>query len=299
MLRLEMKKSIFSIYFGISILLLYLMFLLGNSGQVLMNGTSTTVVNAIWNKFHGNWRMCSDSSYFVRMFHMWTDNRYLPVLMPFICGMPSVAIYLEEIKTGNKKFMLSRCTRKEYLVSKIVSNAAVSILLSFLAVALYYLTLYLFYDRIPMTDSEFAIVHFVFSGELQDDVSGLSMIPVYIGLIKGVLYFFVFGVMNSSFCLMMGSLCKDKYTAFGGTVFLRYLQCRILEELVVKYISDGVELAGTLADIVNPVYLHYAGRSGFYQDKEWLALFVGIGFIVFHYLVYIWVSGKELDASER
>ena len=125
------------------------------------------------------------------------------------------------------------------------------------------------------------------------------MFPVYAGLIKGVLYFFVFGVMNSSFCLMMGSFCKDKYTAFGGTVFLRYLQCRILEELVVKYISDGVEFAGTLADIVNPVYLHYAGRSGFYQDKEWLAALLSAGLIAVHYLAFIWISRKELDASER
>lgn len=47
MIRLEIKKSIKSRYFLIAVALLYIMFMLGDSGQVLGDETSTTILQAI------------------------------------------------------------------------------------------------------------------------------------------------------------------------------------------------------------------------------------------------------------
>lgn len=97
MIRLEIKKSIKSRYFLIAVALLYIMFMLGDSGQVLGDETSTTILQAIWNKFHGNWTKGFSSSYLTPMDSMWQDNAYLPVVMPVICGFPSVINYLSLI----------------------------------------------------------------------------------------------------------------------------------------------------------------------------------------------------------
>ena len=112
MIRLEIKKSIKSRYFLIAVALLYIMFMLGDSGQVLGDETSTTILQAIWNKFHGNWTKGFSSSYLTPMNNMWQDNAYLPVVMPVICGFPSVINYLEEISTKNKRMITIASTGK-------------------------------------------------------------------------------------------------------------------------------------------------------------------------------------------
>ena len=92
---------------------------------------------------------------------------------------------------------------------------------------------------------------------------------------------------------------KDRYIAFGGTIFLCYAQRRIVEELARKYITEGITSAGTAADILNPIFLHFAGDSGFYQNKEGLAVLLAFLIILFNYFMMVCLSQKQLDASER
>ena len=175
MIKLELKKNIINVYLVISILLLYFTFLFGDSGHVLLDDTSTTIIGAVWNKFHNNWKMCSDSSFLVRMNAMWSDNTYLPILMPVICGLPGAMIYLEEIRTGNKRLILCRCSLKNYYISKILSNIVSSIVISCVSIFLYYVTLIIFYDNVPISDDSFQIIYFVFSGNMIQNSKDISL----------------------------------------------------------------------------------------------------------------------------
>ena len=299
MIKSEIKKNVISVYFVISVLLLYIIFLLGDSGQVLPGGMSTTIIGAIWSKFHGNWEMCSDSSFLVRMNAIWDDNRYLPILMPVICGLPGAMVYLGEIGTGNKRLILTRCSLKSYYISKIVANFVCSVLISVFSIFLYYITLVFFFDHIPVSDDSFRIIYFVFSGNMPENSKDISWYLIIYKLLKGILYFCFYSVMCSSFCYFMAVWCRDKYTAFGGTVFICYMQSRIVEELVRKYIMEGITVAGTAADILNPIFLHFAGDSGFYQNKEGLAVLLTFSIILFYYFMTVYLSQKQLDVSER
>lgn len=127
MIRLEIKKSIKSRYFLIAVALLYIMFMLGDSGQVLGDETSTTILQAIWNKFHGNWTKGFSSSYLTPMDSMWQDNAYLPVVMPGNLMVSQVCNYLEEISTKNKRMIITRCSFKEYYTAKIIANAITAV----------------------------------------------------------------------------------------------------------------------------------------------------------------------------
>lgn len=298
MVKLEIKKNLCSIYFAISVLICYLTFMSGDGGHVLPGGSSTTVFGAVWNKLHGNWQRCEESSYLIRMYYMWEGNEYLSVLMPFICGLPGVAFYLEEIKTGNKKLILSRCGMKKYYCSKIVANIITAAAISLAAVFCYYATLFIFYDGIAKTEDAFSVVCFVFLGELPDSADKISMAAIYLQMIKGVVYFSLYSVMGSSFCLMMAVWCRDKYVTFGSTIFLCYLQWRIVMELLEKHMDNGWETAGKLFYILNPIFLHYAGRAGFYENKEWLAVTVAIVWIIFNFYMYMHISERLPDVSE-
>lgn len=298
MVRLEIKKNIQNLLFVISVFFLYTIFVLGDSGAVLMDGTTTTILGGIWNKSHGNWMVCSDSSYLVRMYLMWTDNAYLPVLMPLICGIPSVINYLRESETGNKKWLLSRCSLKEYYLSKILGNMISAIMVAFLAVILYYITLYCFFDRISIHHEAFSNIYFVLSGRMVENVSEISRFVIMGSLVKGVLYFCIYAVTGASFCMWMAIWCKDQYLTFGSTIFLCYFQSRVVEELIRKYVLEGITRAGVIADVLNPIFLHFAGNSGFYQEKEWLAVGISILLIGFHYFMVVWLSQRRFDLSE-
>lgn len=298
MIKLELKKNIINVYLIISILLLYFTFLFGDSGHVLLDDTSTTIIGAVWNKFHNNWKMCSDSSFLVRMNAMWSDNTYLPILMPVICGLPGSMIYLEEIRTGNKRLILCRCSLKNYYISKILSNIVSSIVISCVSIFLYYVTLIIFYDNIPISDDSFQIIYFVFSGNMIQNSKDISLFCIVCKLIKGIVYFCFYSVMCGSFCYFMAVCCKDKYTAFGGSIFLCYVQSRVVEELFRKYVTDGATIAGTAADILNPIFLHFAGNSGFYQNREILAVLLAFLFCIFNFGGGIFLSQKQLDISE-
>lgn len=299
MVKLEIKKNLITIYFIISTLLLYTVFLLGDSGHVLQDNTSTTIIGAIWNKWQGNWQRCSDSSFLVRMYTMWSDNTYLPILLPFICALPGVLRYLEERETGNKKIILVRSTFREYYSSKIIGNAVCAVSISVVAIVLYYLTLLVFFDNISVSDEVFPIIYFVFSGKMIENSTDISMLLIYAKLFKGILYFCLYSVMGSSFCFWLAVLLKDKYTTFGSAVFFCYLQSRVVEELSRKYIIDGVTFAGIVSDFFNPIFLHFAGNGGFYQNKEWLAVMLTIFIIIFNYFMFIKLSKKQFDVSER
>lgn len=300
MITLEIKKNIRNLSFLLSVLLLYLVFLLGDSGAILPGDNQhTTVMGAIWNKFHGNWQTCSASSCLVRMYRLWTDNTYLPVLLPFLCGLPGAMVYLDEIHTGNKKWILSRCSFRQYYTAKIVANAVSAVLVSALAVALYYVTLFLFFDKLPFSHAEFPSIYFVLTEEWIEDVSAFSAQVICGILLKNLLYFLLYSLMSASMCLWIAVWCREKYTVFGVTVFLSYLPCRIYEELVRKCMDKGSEMFGNAADIINPTFLHYAGRSGLYEDKEWLALGLTALVIAVNYGIAVLLSKKYYDVSER
>lgn len=299
MLVLETKKSIKNFSFLISIFLLYIIFMLGDSGAVLPGEETTTIMGAVWNKFHGNWYMCSDSSYLVRMYRMWNDNMYLPVLMPFVCGLPSVVVYLEELRTGNKRWILARCSFRRYYAAKIAANAVAAVLVSATAIVLYYVTLICFFDNVPFSHEEFPVIYYSITGVWTEDISTFSMWVICVRILKSIFCFFIYAVMNSSFCLCMAIWCRDTYAVFGGTIFVSYLQWRIFDELARKYANEGIEILGRIADIINPTFLQYAGMSGFYEDKQWLAIGIAAGIILINYSIVVLLSKKYYDVSQR
>lgn len=300
MLKAELKKSVGSVYFLISVLMLYAAFLLGDSGQVLPGGSSTVVAGAIWNKLHGNWQAGLGSSYLIRMDAMWTDNGYLPVLMPVICGLPCVLPYLDEVRAGNKRMILVRSSLKKYYAAKIAAVFICAVLTALLSVALYYVTLFIFYDGIPVSDDLFRLVYTLFlHGDMVAESGDVSMAPVLAELLKGVLYFCIYAVINGLFCYFMAVCCRNGYVAFGGAVFISYMQRRIVDELLRKYILEGAELAGKIGNVLDPVFLHCAGVNGFYADKEALAVIVALGMILFFCFMIVFVSKRSIDIGER
>lgn len=304
MIKLEIKKSVVNIFFLISIVLLYFTFLSGQSGRVLPENiqgpnSQVSVITAIWNKLHGNWSKSLDSYYMTRMQGIWRDNWYLPVLMPVLCGLPSVINYMAEVDTDNKKLILVRCTFRKYYISKFISNIVSSAVIALSAIILYYITLICFYDRLSITDEDFTILYSLYTNIPMEDSISATMFPIYLFIIKNVLYFIFYAVISSSFCFMVAALCRDIYITIGFTVIFCYLQCCIYAQMTRQYISGGIEPAGVIADIINPVFLRNAGKQGFYADKAALAVVIALTIMLFNYGIMLLFTKKQFDTSEH
>lgn len=109
--------------------------------------------------------------------------------------------YLEEVETGNKKFILSRCSLKEYYFSKTMGNMLSAVMVVFVAVIFYYATLFIFFDHITFQHESFSNIYFVLTGSLVEDVRQISCAAIVWSIFKGVLYFCLYAMVSASFCM--------------------------------------------------------------------------------------------------
>lgn len=61
------------------------------------------------------------------------------------------------------------------------------------------------YDYIPVSDESFSVIYFTFSGKMiegADSAQKISMTLIYMQLMKGILFFCLYSVINSSFCFL-------------------------------------------------------------------------------------------------
>lgn len=291
MLETELKKNICSVSTVISIFLLYSIFLLGNSGEIFP-GRSMTIIQAIIMKLNGKWYSSIDSLAVLRILHIWNDNEYLPIVTPMILGIPFTSNYLEELVTHNKSFILVRTNLRDYYYMKILTQTITSVLISGGALTFYTITLIIFYDPLTEGNEWFDIVCQLISR------SNPTIQGIWFSIVKSDLYFILYAVLCGSFCFMVTILVRDQYLTLGTTIFLSYLQCRFITEWTRKYIEEGNILFGTLSDIFSPIFLCYAGKYGFYSDKESLAVIVAIVLIGLFYIIpYIYYQ-SNLDIAD-
>lgn len=295
MIREEIKKQIFSVEFVISILLLYMVFMLGSCIGIIPGKESVSVIEAVWNKMHNNWAGGVESLAVLKMKSVWTDNSYLPIVAPVILGLPFISRYIEEVTTRNKRLMIIRAGIKKYYLSKVVSNIITCMMIAALALALYDITLLRFFDGISVNDNNglYDVVCQLLLGR-----SG-EMNEIYLAIVKSNMYFIIYAVISGAFCFMITVICRDKYITLGAAVLISYVQCRLQDEFRSIHFTENSERAEIIADILDPMFLHYAGKNGFYGDKEHIALFVAVCLIgVFYGIVYIYYK-QQTDISEK
>ncbi len=288
MIKREIKSQLFSMGTLCAILLMFVLFMTGKSGEVLPGGKSTTVLDAIYNKLNGNWQAGMSSSAANQMMKIWTSNMYIAVLLPIVTGIPFVFKYITEVRTQNKRFVLVRTTVKRYWLSKIIATVVTSTVITVIAIAIYDATLYIFYDSISELGEDGELVKTIFVGE------GASDMSLWFAIIKSNCYFVLFANVCGAFAMFITLISSDVYITLGTTVLIVYVQQRLFEGLIKEYIKTQSEMIGNIANIVDPSFLNYAGRNGFYKDKEILAVMIEVTLMfLLYFLSYLYFSGQK------
>lgn len=306
MLKSELKKKLFNRYFFTAVILLFMMFLFGSIGPMFGENSEETVLSAVLAKLSGRW---IHNQYSYRLFQLksfWNANSYVPVLMPILVGLPGLGLFMEEIKTGNKRFVLARTTKRDYYLSKIVSSMFAAVLVALFAVLMYWIVILVFFDGYSTDDREFQLLYLMCGGQLPDDPMDISKYDMslfnkaYVSALISLLKFLVYAAKCALFTQAVCALTKDSYLTLGITVFGTYLQQRISEALF--HASMEREIAGKQGFFggyyTSPVFLMYADKdSPAFGNKLWLPALMIVGFIVLWSLVFIRLCERQADVA--
>ena len=306
MLKSEIKKKTFTTYFWISVVLMLLMFLCSDAGRIFSGTESETVLSLLIAKSKGRWVRKFETYSFVLLQRFFTGNYYLPVVMPIICGLPGLGIYLEEIKSGNSRFLLSRTSRKKYYVGKLLSQALAAALAAFFAIVVYLVIVMLFFDKPRTSDFDFSILYVTVKGKnipgypeiTAADIKEMNIIYLY--TLRSAVLFMFYAAKSSIFCLAVAALVKDSYLTVGFTVVLSYLQLRLSEAVGNSEIKKSLnrQKFTRISDLISPDILGYVNQFGSLEKRGWLYILITLLASAFWVLVYIAVNERQLDAAE-
>ena len=306
MLKSELKKKIFTAYFWISVILLLLMFLCADAGKIFSGDESETILSLLVAKSKGKW-IRSFKTYSFTLFPKFLGgNYYLPVVMPIICGLPGLMVYLEEIRSGNNRFLLGRTSRKKYYLGKLVSQAVSAALAALFAITAYLLVVTLFFDKPQTTDTDFSILYVIVKGknppgfpEITDaDIKEMNIIYLY--TLRSSLLFILYAVKSSILCIAVASFAKDSYLTVGFTVVLSYLQMRLSETVVSIEMKKSInrQKYTRISDLISPDILKHVDPFSSFEKRGWLYILITVLGVTFWIFVFVFVIEKQTDAAE-
>ncbi|MCD7709587.1 MAG: hypothetical protein LUI02_06910 [Clostridiales bacterium] len=300
MIRTEIKRNICSVWFVVAIALMYALFMTGDSGKVLNDWTSTTVIAAIWEKLHGNWQQdLGETSSLIKMYDVWTDSRYLPVFAPIFCSLPAMLRCRDEAESGSKRYVLARGSQMRYYAAKFIGGIISAALVMLIATAAYDVTILISYDWFPPESEEFQDAYYYFTGVATESAEDVSWPLLALNVARDRIYFCLYAAMGSALCFFFASAFRSRYTVFGSAILLCYVQDRVVDELATRSIDTGKGWMLTASYVLEPEFLRQAGRFGFYGDKEPLVLIVAAAWILLFYGLAFYVMSRCTDVGER
>lgn len=302
MLKHELKKKLFTPYFFIAVFLLLLMFILGSAGKISGGDGSETFLSAIIIKFHGRWIDCIDSYSIFHLLGFWDGNEYTPILLPLIVGLPGLGVYLEEIKSGNKRFILDRTNKRRYYATKLISTMIAGVFVALLAVFAFWACLFIFFKSPSPDDPNYPLLYIMLTGKQYDydishDISEFS--PYYLTVLKSLLFYLLYVMKSALFMLAIAELVKDAYLTLGITSFASYLHLRIsdsLSEYSASLLQSG-KSENKLYDIITPVFQKGVFRYGYFEDRWPQALLLTLFLMILWSGLFVLLCEKQSDVS--
>ena len=227
----------------------------------------------------------------------WCTMDYLPVVLPALVGLPALMLYLEEIKSTNKKFLLIRGSRLRSGLSELLSTAVCAQVIASLAIILFIITVRIVFP----SDAKVPGYAMVYYGYMKKMPEGNEAVTLYVVLKSGFvqyLRFLLYATKCAFFIQAVAALTKSMQYSLGISFFFCYFQKRISDELSDYGFFHNNKTAANISEIIDAGFLKNAGLNGFYEDKKIMAYCIETALILFWAAVFLLVGKKTRDASE-
>lgn len=273
MLKLEIKRNVFSIYTFLAIFGLLLLFLMGNLSGAIEGKENTSFLFYMWSKFNNNPAVRSEFStyYYINLKKFVGNNDYASILTPVIVGLPTAMVYLEDINSGYRRMIISRTSKNKYFLVSLLITIITAVIVAVTAIIFFDLLIVIFFDK--NVNDQFLVDYFASLGK---PITGFSPLQVMKNMMIYSLPYLLYIVKAALVFKMAAIFLRDKYVTITAIFLVYYVQMRIYTELVEVALFKPESVAAKISNIIDPNFLYSVGEYGFYKNKAWLAYLIMI-----------------------
>ncbi len=209
----NIKQGILGKSFYISLLIFIIMLTFSLFGDFLE--VKNMIRESVLDHDSFSYAITLDNGYHSTLFFKVLYSEIFILIAPILCALPFSSIFIDEIKSGFIKSYLSRTSRKNYLLSKIIGSVfSGGALAVFTLVAIYLILLLII---APFEKSTLPTTYYFYE------------------LINKIPLVFCFGGMNSVVGLALGTATQNKYMCYLSPFVLIYMMIILQERYFPNY----------------------------------------------------------------
>lgn len=247
-LRFDLKKNICSVHFLLAVLVTLVLAMSGNF--TVDAGADRPAYNFIQLLFNTDKSLWQTSHYYcdAYMFLRGFRNEWQAIFLPAVMGLACVPQMCDEINSGNCRFIISRCGRRVYVLSKFLSAIITTMLVIFTAYLIFaVICLAIFppaqfyldrlgddrhseYIRSELEFSQFPLNAFFKSG---------SFVLLFV---SRAFTASLFSVIPCLLSMALGALTLNKFVSLSLPVMFYFGLSHIAEDLVNKALGTGADM---------------------------------------------------------
>ena len=266
-LRFDLKKNICSVHFALAVAVTLALAMSGNF--TVDAGQYRPAYNFVQLLMHTDKTLWQTSHYYcdAYMFLRGFRNEWQAIFLPAVMGLACVPQLCDEINSGNYRFIISRCGKRTYILSKFTAAALTSMLVIFTAYSVFLIICIAVFPapseylsslgddkhsgfiRAELSFSDFPANAFFHSGS--------RLLLVFSRTLTASL----FAVLPCLLALVLGALTLNKFVSLSLPVMFYFGLSHISEDLVNKSFGSEEKL---------PLMMFYQVPARFGDVERWL-----------------------------
>lgn len=247
-LRFDLKKNVCSLHFALAVAVTLVLAMSGNF--TVDAGADRPAYNFVQLLFHTDKSLWQTSHYYcdAYMFLRGFRNEWQAIFLPAVMGLACVPQMCDEVNSGSYRFIISRCGRRVYVLSKFLSAIITTMLVIFSAYLIFALICFAIFpsaqfylDRLggdrhsKYIRSELEFSQFPLNGLFHSSSKTLLAF-------SRTLTASLFAVIPCLLSMVLGALTLNKFVSLSLPVMFYFALSHIAEDLVNKALGRGEDM---------------------------------------------------------
>ena len=249
-LRTDLKKNIISLNFLLGSAALFLIVIFGNftvdPGKEIPPYSLPQLLIKTDREYWLHSYLYSGIMIFLRGF----QNQWLAVLLPAAAGIACVPMLCDEINSGNYRFLISRCGRHNYIMSKFLSCMITTVLMIFISFSIFAIicvlvfpspSLYLDSEALSSNTDPAAAEYLrhIFSFEQYPICKLLHSNSTFLVIVSRILTASIFSIVPCIISMIISAFTVNKFVSISLPVMLYFAITQIMSDILEKKYIEG------------------------------------------------------------
>lgn len=234
LLKYDLKRSVISCNFVLSILVLLILIFSTNAVVINTNVPQYSVIEFIIRTNRDIW--LENSSYSsIEMFRIGFANQWIGLFLPLIVSFPCIPMLCDEYNSKYWRYCLCRTKKREYIISKFICSIINSALIIIICYSLFACVCF----RVFPSPNEYNISdHMIPWYERYEFNKLFSTDSILVFFIGKIITASVIASISGIFCLVISSITMNKYQALGIPVLFYFFMAQVSKSITSTYYQN-------------------------------------------------------------